>query len=56
VTQRKTSDPTGKPSPPAPGEAKQTNEPWKQPVEKEQDPGTVTTEHLDVGNEQARIE
>lgn len=47
MTQSKNSDPTRTPPPPGPGEVKQTNEPWKQPVEKEQDPGTVTKEDLE---------
>jgi hypothetical protein len=35
------------PEPPGPGSMKQTNEPWKQPVEKEQDPGSVSAEDLE---------
>lgn len=47
MTQRRIFDPTRKPFSLAPGEVKQTNEPWKQPVEKEQDPGAVSTEDLE---------
>jgi hypothetical protein len=35
------------PEAPAADSMKQTNEPWKQPVEKEQDPGTVSAEALE---------
>lgn len=35
------------PEPPGPGSMKQTNEPWKQPVEKEQDPGKVSADALE---------
>jgi len=33
--------------PPPKGSTKQTNTPWKQPVEKEQDPGKVSAEDLE---------
>lgn len=47
MPQNKNSEPKRKsPAPPA-GDTKQTNEPWKQPVEKEQDPGTVSAEDLE---------
>jgi hypothetical protein len=36
-----------RPEPPGPGSMKQTNEPWKQPVEKEQDPGRVSADELE---------
>jgi len=41
--------PDGKRSvePPPKGSTKQTNTPWKQPVEKEQDPGKVSAEDLE---------
>lgn len=35
------------PEPPGADSMKQTNEPWKQPVEKEQDPGKVSTDALE---------
>ncbi|MGN6310193.1 MAG: hypothetical protein ACTHNN_11620 [Xanthobacteraceae bacterium] len=41
------SPPTAMPEPPGADSMKQTNEPWKQPVEKEQDPGRVSTDALE---------
>lgn len=35
------------PPPPKTGSMKQTNEPWKQPVEKEQAPGRVSSDDLE---------
>lgn len=35
------------PEPPGADSMKQTNEPWKQPVEKEQDPGKVSADALE---------
>lgn len=35
------------PTPPKTGSMKQTNEPWKQPVEKEQEPGRVSSDDLE---------
>ncbi len=40
-------DGSRKPPPPDPGVTKPTNEPWKQPVEKEQDPGNLSPEDLE---------
>lgn len=36
-----------RPEPPGTGSMKQTNEPWKQPVEKEQNPGNLSPEDLE---------
>ncbi|MGB5904344.1 MAG: hypothetical protein WBF99_10480 [Xanthobacteraceae bacterium] len=41
------SPPNAMPEPPGADSMKQTNEPWKQPVEKEQDPGRVSTDALE---------
>lgn len=47
VTSHKAGDAKRKVTPPGPGEVKQTNEPWEQPVEKEQDPGKLSPEDLE---------
>lgn len=47
MTSHKAGDTKRKVTPPGPGEVKQTNEPWEQPVEKEQDPGKLSPEDLE---------
>jgi hypothetical protein len=47
LTHREKQPKDNRPEPPGAASMKQTNEPWKQPVEKEQNPGHLSPEDLE---------